>query len=145
MRAGKRRKQPRCAGGCCSSGGVPIQSCSRFSPRSALGSPADHFLGFAVVPAATLTVIAAESFALFGSETLPVTDALFVTVVLPLTSTVTWMSATWLSPFSMSPTDQVTVPVSPLGGAVIVPLFTRALTNVTPLDNTSVTTTLGAV
>ena len=49
----------------------------------------DHFLGFPVVPEATLTVIAAESFALFGSDTVPETVAVFVIVVLPLTSTVT--------------------------------------------------------
>lgn len=42
-----------------------------------------------LLPDATLTRMAAELLAWFGSLTSPVTDAVFVIVVLPLTSTVT--------------------------------------------------------
>ena len=51
---------------------------------------------------------------------------------LPRTSTVT--VATSLVLLAIEPRFQVTVPVSPLGGAITVPLFTPAETNVTPLD-----------
>ena len=56
----------------------------------ALQAAAIYLLGpLPPLPAATLTVIDAESFAVFGSTTVPVTMAVLVTVVFPFTSTVT--------------------------------------------------------
>jgi hypothetical protein len=48
-------------------------------------------------PAATLTVMAAVLLAAFGSATSPVTEAVLVMVVFPLTSTVTVIVATSLA------------------------------------------------
>jgi hypothetical protein len=49
------------------------------------------------VPEATLTLMDAELFASFGSATSPVTEAVLVMLVLPLTITVTMISPTLLA------------------------------------------------
>src|SRR6476620_7312920 len=87
-----------------------------------------------LLPGATLVVSDAVLFTRFGSGVLDLIVAVFVTVVLPRTTTLTLRYADSSPDGSISGRYHVTTPVWPIGGAVKLPLFAWALTKVTPLE-----------